>query len=151
MSWPKWSLGVIGIAVIAILNGWHLVPVQTFAWATMAIGDASQGRTFTETLTAAIDGESKCQICHYVVSKTVVQAILACWIRCLNYLSSPLIGPILRFPRRASGPRLSTSQIASGFGQTLSRHRRLSARGRARLPWQASLGSGCAPNDFRRQ
>ena len=54
MSWPKRSLGVIGIAVIAILNGWHLVPVQTFAWATMAIGDASQGRTFTETLTAAI-------------------------------------------------------------------------------------------------
>lgn len=66
MSRPKRSLGVIGIAVIAILNGWHLVPVQTFAWATMAIGDASQGRTFTETLTAAIDGESKCQICHYV-------------------------------------------------------------------------------------
>ena len=66
MSWPKRCLGVIGIAVIAILNGWHLVPVQTFAWATMAIDDASQGQTFSEALSTAIDGESKCQICHFV-------------------------------------------------------------------------------------
>lgn len=40
MSWPKRSLGVDGIVVIAILNGWHLVPAQTFALATMAIDDA---------------------------------------------------------------------------------------------------------------
>ena len=142
MSWPKRSLGVIGIAVIAILNGWHLVPVQTFAWATMAIGDASQGRTFTETLTTAIDGESKCQICHYVEEQNCGSGDISLLDTLPKLLILSLIGPILRFPRRASGPRLSTSQIASGFGQTLSRHHRLSARGRARLPWQASLGSG---------
>ena len=66
MNWTKRCLGVIAIAAIAILNGWHLVPVQTFAWATMAMDDASQGQTFSEALDSAIDGESKCQICYYV-------------------------------------------------------------------------------------
>ena len=79
------------------------------------------------------------------MGKTVVQSILACWICCPNYLSSPLISPIFRFPRRVSGPRLSTSQIASGFGEKLSRHHRLSARGNAKLPWQTSLGSEGTP------
>ena len=66
MNWSKRCLGLIGIAAIAILNGWHLVPVQTFAWATMAMDDANQSQTFPEALSIAIEGESKCPICHYV-------------------------------------------------------------------------------------
>ncbi|HCR30801.1 MAG TPA: hypothetical protein DIV79_12370 [Opitutae bacterium] len=66
MGWQKRCLGVIGVAVIAFLNGWHLVPVQTFGWATMAIEKMDSNRSFTAALGKAIDTESKCQICHFV-------------------------------------------------------------------------------------
>ena len=100
----------------------------------MAIDDASQGQTLAEALNAAIDGESKCQICHFVEQQNCGSDDISL----VDTLSKLLIlSPNLAnfsFPRQTSGPPLSTGQIALGLGQILSRHRPLSKRANAKLP-----------------
>ncbi len=49
-------VGGLAIIVICLTNGWHLVPIQAFAWLSMAIED-SNSDNFTEALSSAMEGK----------------------------------------------------------------------------------------------
>lgn len=61
-------VSAIALAVIVITNGWHLAPIQGYAWLSMAVED-SKAESFTEALRSAMDGREMCGICQYVVEQ----------------------------------------------------------------------------------
>lgn len=60
--------GSLAIIVICLTNGWHLAPIQTFAWLSMAI-ENSDSDNFTEALSSAMEGKEICGICQYVIEQ----------------------------------------------------------------------------------
>tara|TARA_B100000900_G_scaffold62808_1_gene48326 strand:- start:456 stop:854 length:399 start_codon:yes stop_codon:yes gene_type:complete len=60
--------GSLAIIVICLTNGWHLAPIQAFAWLSMAI-ENSDSDNFTEALSSAMEGKETCGICQYVIEQ----------------------------------------------------------------------------------
>ena len=60
--------GSLAIIVICLTNGWHLAPIQAFAWLSMAI-ENSDSDNFTEALSSAMEGKEICGICQYVIEQ----------------------------------------------------------------------------------
>ena len=61
-------VGGLAIIVICLTNGWHLVPIQAFAWLSMAV-ENSDSDNFTEALNSAMEGKEICGICQYVIEQ----------------------------------------------------------------------------------
>ncbi len=61
-------MGGLAIIVICLTNGWHLVPIQAFAWFSMAV-ENSDSYNFTEALSSAMEGKEICGICQYVIEQ----------------------------------------------------------------------------------
>ena len=62
------ALGSLAIIAICLTNGWHLAPIQAFAWSSMAI-ENSDSDNFTEALSSAMEGKEICGICQYVIEQ----------------------------------------------------------------------------------
>ena len=92
--------GSLAIIVICLTNGWHLAPIQTFAWLSMAI-ENSDSDNFTEALSSAMEGKEICGICQYVIEqRTNVDDqvfgywnVVPKWLLAIPSATEPLLAP----------------------------------------------------------
>jgi len=86
----------LALFVIALTNGWHLAPIQGFAWLSMAV-ESSESETFAEALKSAMDGREMCGICQYVVEQKAEtdESEIGYWNMIPKWLlSAPIVGRI---------------------------------------------------------
>ncbi len=100
MATRKQIGGIIALIVIAITNGWHLAPIQGYAWLTMAIED-THSETFSAALQSAVAGKELCGICHYVVEqkKDSSENNLGYWNLMPKWLLATLTLPVIALAR----------------------------------------------------
>ncbi len=90
----------LALLIIALTNGWHLAPIQGFAWLSMAV-ESSESETFTEALRSAMDRREMCGICQYVVEQKAEldESEIGYWNMIPKWLlSAPIIGRISLAP-----------------------------------------------------
>ncbi len=64
----KQIAAILAIVIIVVSNGWHLAPIQGYAWLSMAIEDA-QSEDFVDALKFAMEERELCGICQYVIEQ----------------------------------------------------------------------------------
>lgn len=92
----------LALIIIALTNGWHLAPIQGFAWLSMAV-ESSESESFTEALKSAMDGREMCGICQYIVEQKAEtdDSEFGYWNMIPKWLlSAPLTGRISLTPPR---------------------------------------------------